>query len=487
MKGRRTSRRLPEAALLIVALTVSAPAIAQQPAPAAPSGSAGVVAPAVAPEVERLLEGMSAYLGSAQEFTFHADITFDHVLLSGQKLQFSAAEDVALQRPGRLYVEWSGDLGNRQFWYDGKSVTLYDPSTPFYADQAAPGQLDSMLDELLPKLHFSPPLADLLYSNPYEKVRTDIQVRVRPGVEPDQWPELPDASVRGKEHRLADLDRRRPATDPVQAGDHLQKPAIATAIQRTVHRLGFRSPHRNSGVHAVVAGWNAEDRVPNSGVGTIARGAIAMKGQLAHRSKFTMALLAGVFTTRETSVITPTAFSRAIPSPSTTRANSSNPTPMRSKTRRSFGKSHPETQQNSSQFQQNRANEANTLQQNRTNEANALQQNRSREADYLQYNRVNTYNHYSGSWGGYYSGLGFGAGIAVGATLAVLPAAAMAISVAGNPYYYTNGVYYAPQGGQYAVVPPPQGAVVSTPPPSCSTVFSGSASYLDCGVRTIRP
>ena len=53
--------------------------------------------------------------------------------------------------------------------------------------------------------------------------------------------------------------------------------------------------------------------------------------------------------------------------------------------------------------------------------------------------------------------------MAIGATIAALPAAAYAITVAGKPYYYANGVYYAPQGGQYAVVAPPQGAVVSQP------------------------
>ncbi len=88
---------------------------------------------------------MGEYIGSAEQFTFHADITFDHVLPSGQKLQYAASEDVALQRPGGLYVEWSGDLGDRQFWYDGKSVTLYDPATPFYASDAAPADNDAML------------------------------------------------------------------------------------------------------------------------------------------------------------------------------------------------------------------------------------------------------------------------------------------------------------------------------------------------------
>ena len=39
-----------------------------------------------------------------------------------------------------------------------------------------------------------------------------------------------------------------------------------------------------------------------------------------------------------------------------------------------------------------------------------------------------------------------------------------------KPILLCERVYYAPLGGQYAVVPPPQGAVVATPPPSCSTV-----------------
>ena len=143
-----------------------------------PSGSPPAITaapPVVAEQASLLLRQMAAYVGSAAQFTFHADITFDHVLPSGQKLQFSAVEDVALQRPGRLYVAWSGDLGDRQFWYDGKSVTLYDPATPFYASEPAPAAIDAMLDKLLPQLDFSPPLADLMYSDPYQQVRGNIQ------------------------------------------------------------------------------------------------------------------------------------------------------------------------------------------------------------------------------------------------------------------------------------------------------------------------
>jgi hypothetical protein len=129
----------------------------------------------VAEKANRLLEQMGDYLGSAREFTFHADITFDHVLPSGEKVQYSATEDVALQRPGRLYVEWSGDLGERRFWYDGSSVTLYDPATPFYASEAALADIDAMLEKVLTQMGFSPPLADFLYRDPYHTVRGNVQ------------------------------------------------------------------------------------------------------------------------------------------------------------------------------------------------------------------------------------------------------------------------------------------------------------------------
>jgi hypothetical protein len=143
--------------------------------PSAQQAPASTATPAVSEEADRLLKEASAYIGSANEFTFHADVTFDHVLPSGQKLQYEAAEDVALQRPGGLYVEWSGDLGDRRFWYDGKSLTLYDPSTPFYATETAPPDIDAMLEKVITQLGFSPPLADLFYRDPYHVARGNIQ------------------------------------------------------------------------------------------------------------------------------------------------------------------------------------------------------------------------------------------------------------------------------------------------------------------------
>src|SRR5271156_5343770 len=139
---------LPHLGVLTAGMLLAATAAAQD-RPAAPNGppaAANAAAPAEAEEADRLLKEMGAYIGSANQFTFHADITFDHVLPSGQKLQFSSSEDVVEQRPNLLYVEWNGDLGARQFWYDGKSITLYDTAAPFYASGSASGRVDGMLE-----------------------------------------------------------------------------------------------------------------------------------------------------------------------------------------------------------------------------------------------------------------------------------------------------------------------------------------------------
>ena len=159
-----TSRFAGWMALSVLACTYVA--TAQTTSGALPDASA---------QAAEFLKQMSGYVGSANEFTFRADVTLEHVLPSGQKLQFMAVEEVALQRPGHLYVQWTGDLGDRQFWYDGKAVTLYDPATPFYASGQAPADIDAMLDKVDGELGFSPPLADLLYSNPVGAVQGNIQ------------------------------------------------------------------------------------------------------------------------------------------------------------------------------------------------------------------------------------------------------------------------------------------------------------------------
>ena len=104
---------------------------------------------------------------------------------------------------------------------------------------------------------------------------------------------------------------------------------------------------------------------------------------------------------------------------------------------------------------------ANSRQQSRQNYGQNTQQSRQNYGQNAQQNRQNFANNYGstgsggawsrsgspGNWGGYYAGMptATGVGLAMGATVQSLPLHSTPIVAQGNPYYYSGGVYYAPQ------------------------------------------
>jgi hypothetical protein len=130
---------------------------------------------------DQILRQMSDYLAKSPHFTFEADMAMDEVLPSGRKLQHQAATSIALSRPDGLYVEQSGPLGSRIFWYDGKRVTLFDPQTGFYAEAPAPATVGAMLAGLFAQLGFVPPLSDLLVDDPYNTVQDKVDIGIYVG------------------------------------------------------------------------------------------------------------------------------------------------------------------------------------------------------------------------------------------------------------------------------------------------------------------
>jgi hypothetical protein len=114
---------------------------------------------------------MSDYLKAAKEFSVHAEILYDDLLPSGQKLLFSGRNDIAVHRPDRLYSHSSGDTGDKRLWFDGNQITLLDERHGVYATEKVPGTIDATLDHLIKELHFTPPLSDLLYSDPHAILR----------------------------------------------------------------------------------------------------------------------------------------------------------------------------------------------------------------------------------------------------------------------------------------------------------------------------
>ena len=114
---------------------------------------------------ERVLLDACAYLGSAQRFSVHADISYDEVLKSGPTVQYSRSGSLVLERPNRLRVDSWSDKGERVFYYDGKTATVYRPQQRVYAVFEAPDTVDATLD-VVEARGLVMPLDDLLQTQP---------------------------------------------------------------------------------------------------------------------------------------------------------------------------------------------------------------------------------------------------------------------------------------------------------------------------------
>jgi hypothetical protein len=131
--------------------------------------------PVIDSRADKLLKAMGDYLKSSKQFSFHANITFDDLIPSGQKIQYASSSDIAVHRPDRVYAEKQSDLGGKRFWYDGKNMTLMDTRLGVYATEPVPADIDSAMDHLMEKYGFSPPLVDFVYSDPYHTLIENVE------------------------------------------------------------------------------------------------------------------------------------------------------------------------------------------------------------------------------------------------------------------------------------------------------------------------
>lgn len=147
------------------------------------TGEASEPGPVIGPRAELVLKAMSDYMKSVKQFSFRGKISFDDVLPTGQKIQYSAENQVAIRRPDRIYAEMQGDESNRRFWYNGQKATLVDGDRGMYATvDNVPGELGALMDYLMEKYNFSPPLADLVYPDLYEALTENVQFGIYVGL-----------------------------------------------------------------------------------------------------------------------------------------------------------------------------------------------------------------------------------------------------------------------------------------------------------------
>lgn len=134
--------------------------------------------PSIEPKANQILKKMCDYLGNLQQFSLHTQNTLEDTLDSGHRVDFDIAAEVVISRPNKLRAERRGDLIDQIFFYDGKTLTLYNPSEKVYATEPAPGTIEEMFNFTRESLGLIIPVADLVYRNAFPLLMQDVTLAI---------------------------------------------------------------------------------------------------------------------------------------------------------------------------------------------------------------------------------------------------------------------------------------------------------------------
>jgi hypothetical protein len=109
------------------------------------------------------LDKMGRFLRGLKTFSLTAQTATDEILDTGQKLQFGGTLNIHVQAPSRLRIDVASDLRDRQYFYDGKSVTLFAQRVNYYATFPAPPTIRETLEVADERYGLEFPLADLFF------------------------------------------------------------------------------------------------------------------------------------------------------------------------------------------------------------------------------------------------------------------------------------------------------------------------------------
>ena len=132
------------------------------------AGSTAIAQTAIDEQADRILREMGEYLASGEEFSFRAEIDFDEFADWGQEIQYGGTATIAVRRPDGLHVVYDGDQRQSRIVFDGETVVFHDLQTNLYATTEAPGKIDDAVDRIFELYGYSVPVADLVYSDPYQ-------------------------------------------------------------------------------------------------------------------------------------------------------------------------------------------------------------------------------------------------------------------------------------------------------------------------------
>src|SRR5258707_5949591 len=120
------------------------------------------------------LKAMSDYTSAQKSISATFDSDIEVVTPELEKIQFTSSGKLQLTRPDKLRVSRTGGYADVQLVYDGKMVSIYGNNAKAYAQADLAGTVDQLIDLIQAKSGAAMPGTDLLLSNAYDEMMSNV-------------------------------------------------------------------------------------------------------------------------------------------------------------------------------------------------------------------------------------------------------------------------------------------------------------------------
>jgi hypothetical protein len=127
-----------------------------------------------AQNAKALLKRMSDYLAAQKNISLGFNSIFEVVSKDHQKLQLATSGTAGLERPNKIHTTRKSGFSDTEMTFDGKTLSILGKGQNAYVQAEVPGTIDNLIDQLRDKFHRQLPGADLLQSNVYDTLMTDV-------------------------------------------------------------------------------------------------------------------------------------------------------------------------------------------------------------------------------------------------------------------------------------------------------------------------
>ena len=149
-------RALSSTALLVCAAALSSTGCSREPSTPEARRERG----------DEIVRRMSDHLAHATTLAIESTDTRQR-MRGGQKVAVTTTRHFTVRRPDRIAVHVTGDT-DLAGWYDGQKLTLVSDSQKVWVRVNAAATIDDTLDRMAERLAMPMPIADFLYSSPYD-------------------------------------------------------------------------------------------------------------------------------------------------------------------------------------------------------------------------------------------------------------------------------------------------------------------------------